>query len=155
MGAALVVSPQELWKFGLQERVQRGTPITLVGRVDNGVAESRYTTLRRRGLAAGYQVTAGRTLILTRIRYRTTVSGTELEIGSGTTDVGDDSVAAPGGVLSLNSFGDGTSGVEVTAGGTTIVTADVYYEIAAARFPFIRNLTASSAAMCEFDGVEV
>lgn len=154
MGAALVVSPQELWKFGTQERVQRGTPVVLVADVINGVGESRYSALRAPGAAAGYQVTAGLTLFLTKLFVTSSVGNTLWLIGSGTADAGDSQVAAPAGAASEDSRADGVANALVTQAANAVTQADIFATIAAARFPFVRNLFPSSTLRVLVFGLE-
>lgn len=155
MGAALVVSPQELWKLGSHERVQRRTPVQLVAQVNNGVAQSRYTTCRAAGATAGYQVTAGLSLVLTRLIFHADTAAVSWLIGDGTTDVGLNSVGSPAGMLARDAFSDGEQGHAIILAANTLYTLDTYLVIPAARFPVIRNLVASTGLWVLMLGVEV
>lgn len=155
MGLNLVVTPQELWKFGTQERVAQRTPVVLVADVVNGVAESRYSALRAPGAAAGYQVTAGTTLWLTKLIVGATVLNVTWLVGSGTADAGDSVVAAPAGAASEDSRADGVANVHATQAALAVSEHDIAVSIAAARFPFVRNLVASSTLRVLVLGIEV
>ena len=60
----------ELWKFGTQERAARNTPLMLFATALENAAAVRYSTPRLQGAAAGYSVTTGRVLIITRVLFR-------------------------------------------------------------------------------------
>ena len=155
MSGDLVVAPQEVWKFGTQERVALRTPVVLVADVVNGAAESRYSALRAPGAAGGYSVTAGRVLWLTKL----VVSGSILNqlwlIGSGTGDAGDSQVAAPAGAASEDTRADGVANPFVTQAALTVAEWSIAVNVLAARFPFVRNMTASSTLRVLVMGVEV
>jgi hypothetical protein len=154
MGAALVVTAQELWKLGTLERVQRGTPVVLVADVVNGAAESRYSALRVPGAAGGYTVTAGTTLFLTKLFVHCSLANATWLIGSGTADAGDSQVAAPAGAASEDSRADGVGNVHVAQAAFVVSEADIVVAIATARLPFVRNLLASSTLRVMVFGVE-
>ncbi len=154
MGATLVVAPQELWKLGTLERVQRGTPVVLVADVVNGVAESRYSALRVPGAAGGYTITAGLTLFLTKVFVHASVVNATWLIGSGTADAGDSQVAAPAGAASEDSRADGVGNVHVAQAAFVVSEAETFVAIAAGRLPFVRNLLASSTLRVMVIGVE-
>src|SRR3990167_1002145 len=90
MGLALISAGggSELWKFGTHERVTRGTPLMLWSYVSETGANSRFTTLRRSGTQVGYTVTAGMTLILTRVMFRGNNSGHPMSLGYSDADLG-------------------------------------------------------------------
>lgn len=155
MPAALVVSPQTLWKFGSYESVPQGTPLVLVADVVNGAAESRYAALRVPGAAAGYQVTAGRTLRLTKLVLSASVVNATWLLGSGTADAGDSQVAAPAGAAAEDARADGVGNVHVAQAALAVSEYNILVSIAAGRFPFARNLLASSTLRVLVLGVEV
>lgn len=151
----LVVTPQTLWKLGTLERVELGTPIVLVADVVNGAAESRYSALRVPGAAAGYQVTAGRTLWLTKVTLSTEQVNVRWMLGSGTADAGDSQVAAPAGAVSEDSRADGVPNHLPVLVSQQVYSYDILVSIAAARFPFVRGITASTNVRILALGVEV
>jgi hypothetical protein len=155
VGLALVVGAQELWKFGTQERVQLGTPVVLVADVVNGAAESRYSALRAPGAAAGYTVTAGRTLWLTRLIVSCSVLNGLWLLGSGTADAGDSQVAAPAGAASEDSRADGVANALVTQAALAVSDHAVAANIAASRLPFVRGMTAAATYRVLAFGIEV
>lgn len=149
-----VGSPAELWKLGLHERITRGTVITLVGQVSNGAAESRYSSLIVPGTGLGYQVTTGKTLFLTKRVASANVVTCLWLTGSGTTDVGLNSIAAPGAFLSEDSVADGVANASQTPSPVGITTQETFVSIGAGRFAAIRGLTASSILWVEYIGFE-
>ena len=155
MGIDLVVTPQEVWKFGTQERVARGTPIRLVGRVVNGVAESRYSRLLVPGAAAGYVVTAGRTLLLTRVVFRSTVAAATWHLISADAAVADNTLAAPAGEVAEDSVADQIGNAFISATANAITVAEIYAEIAAARGVGVLGFTGSTSYFFNVYGVEV
>jgi hypothetical protein len=143
MGAGLVETAKTLWKFGGYESSDRGTPIVLVAQVINAALESRYSVLRMPGAVAGYQVTAGKTLYLTKVRYNATGAIAAWLVLSGTSDVGANSVAAPTGVKSENSVADGISSALDVLAANNPVEFDMYVAIAAGLIPHVRCMTAA------------
>ena len=151
----LVVAPQTLWKFGSYESVAQGTPLVLVADVVNGAAESRYSALRVPGAAAGYTVTTGRTLWLTKLVVSASVVNATWLTGSGTADAGDSQVAAPAGAAAEDSRADGVANPYVAQAALAVSEYDILVSIASARLPFVRNLLASSTLRVLVLGVEV
>jgi len=151
----LVVTAQELWTFGLQQRAALGTPLVLVADSVNGALESRYSALRAPGAAGGYTVTTGRTLWLTKLVVSASVLNATWLIGSGTADAGDSVVAAPAGAVSEDSRADGVANCYVAQAALVVSEYNIAVSIASARLPFIRNLLASSTLRVLVMGVEV
>jgi hypothetical protein len=145
----------ELWKFGSLERATRGAPIVLVADVVNGAAESRYSALREPGGAAGYQVTAGKTLWLTRVVMSADVANTEWLLGSGTADAGSSQVAAPAGMASESSRADGVANVRRVPAAYTPVEYDILFDVVAGRYPCVRGLSQNTTLQIEYRGIEV
>lgn len=144
MGNELIQSPQTLWKHGSYEAVARGTPIVLVADVVNGIAESRYSALRAPGAGAGYQVTAGKTLHLTRVVFSGSAINSLWLTGSGTADAGDSQVAAPAGAAAEDSRADGVANPLVSQAALAVSDFNILVTIGAALYPFIRCITAST-----------
>lgn len=145
MGSALVVTPQTAWSHGSYDSVTMQGRFVLVGDVVNGAGESRYSALRVPGAAGGYQVTAGKTLYITKLRFSASSAPATSLILSGTADAGDSQIAAPAGVKSENSRADGVPAATPAATSNVFYEVDMYLAIAANRYPAIRNLTASSS----------
>lgn len=151
----LVVTAQELWTFGLQQRAGLGTPVVLVADVVNGVAETRYSALRAPGAAAGYTVTTGKTLWLTKLVLSASIINATWLLGSGTADAGDSQVAAPAGAVSEDSRADGVANCYVAQAALAVSEYNIAVSIATARLPFVRNLLNSSTLRVLVMGVEV
>ena len=154
MGGDLIQTPQTRWIQGAYESVQRGTLIHLVCRIDTGVAEERYSALRVPGAAAGYQVTAGKTLYLTRVMRLASIVTSRWQTASGTADAGDNQLAQPAGYIHRD------SGQINTENALTGLTANVIYDhniftaIPENTYPCVRLLSASCALRCSFYGHE-
>lgn len=145
MASDLIQTPQAVWKRGAYEATTVATPLMLVGRVRNAAAESRYSRLFIPGAAAGYQVTTGKTLYITKLIWTADTAGIVWQLGSATADAGDNQIAAPAGWRSETS-GDTTErapfGVPTN---NTTATLDIIIPIAASRYLAIRGLDANSA----------
>lgn len=155
MGSALVRLPQTVWDFGAYHTAERGSPILLVADVVNAPGESRYSVLRRAGAADGYQVTTGKTLVLTKCRFNATIASAAWLILSGTADAGDSQIAAPAGAKSENSRADGVSGALNVLNANDPVEFDLYAEVAAGRYPAIRLMTANGTLNVLIVGIEI
>lgn len=144
--AGLVVLPDTQWETGRYLSRSVAGLVILQGHVINGAGESKYTTLRTPGAGAGYQVTAGKTLYLTALRFRTALLDLVWQTVSGTSDVGIGSVAAPVGVMAEDSMSDGVgNGVTTRLAAVLEQTTDsILIKVAAGRFVAVRNLTALS-----------
>lgn len=159
MGASLIVSTgaaQTFWNHGGYITVPRGTPIILTAQCGDAALNNRYTTLRQPGAAAGYQVTAGLTLFLTQVIKGHNTQPVNWLIGSGTTDVGINSAAAPAGEISEDSQSTTVQNALSTfAEGNALWQAiSILIDIAAARFPFVKNISAASMLQVQFIGHE-
>ena len=153
--AANIATATQLWNLGTVQRAFQGTPFLLVADVVNGVGESRYSALLQPGAAAGYRVTAGKTLWITRMRFHSEAVNTEFLLVSGTADAGDSQVAAPAGVASLNSRADGVECAEEALVARTVYEHDQLLQCAAALFPAVRCMTASTSLHIQVWGFEV
>jgi len=151
----LAVSNQEVWRFGAQERAQRGTPLVLHGRASNGVAEARFTTLRRSGLQVGYTVTTARTLILTRVLLAGTIAAVLAGFGYADNDVGYSVLTTPTTPVLFDTEDIANGGILRAPTANTIVDVSVYFEVPAGKLPWVRNVVGSSGLFVQVFGVEV
>jgi hypothetical protein len=139
--------PTTLWDLGAFKSNLNPTPIILVADVTNGAGESRYSALRLPGVGTGYQVTAGKTLYITRFDFFPGwLSALFL---SGTADAGQDQVAAPAGAKSETSR---TDGVIVPwrkdfIAGDPWLTIYTIIKITTARYPALRSMAPSTTAI--------
>lgn len=145
----------ELWKFGTQERTVRGTPLMLFAAMLGNVAALRYNTPRRQGIAAGYQVTAGKTLLVTRALFRSDTVGETMSIGYTDADLGFNAVADGANPVELDSASSNGVGTLVTLVANTLYDVPVYYEIPATKFPRIVLPIAVANVYVQFFGHEV
>lgn len=155
MSGDLVVSPQEVWKFGTQERVQRGTPLALYARVDGNAAADRRTTFRRHRTTAGYQVTAGRTLIITRALYFATAANPSMDLVDGTDDLGLNSAGTHAGEVLNDAPGGGGGGPLRSEVAQRLYDVPYYVEVPAGRFFSLRLIATAAIVVITVFGVEV
>jgi len=134
-----------LWDRGAFQKVGAASHIVLVCDVVNGAGESRYSALRVPGAAAGYQVTTGKTLYLTYVRFYGTAASSEWLVVSGTADAGDSQIAAPAGVKSENSRADGVPAALNIVTAMDPVEFRLWLNVAADRFPAVRCLTQNTS----------
>lgn len=145
----------ETWTFGALARASRGAPKVDGGQILGNVAALRYTTLARSGGIIGVAVTAGTTLIVTRLRFTSTVAGTAINLGYGDTDVGESGAAAPTNFLRVTP--------RITLNGSpylatvvlTLYDLAVYYEIPAGKFLCVEADIGVQTSRIETLGVEV
>jgi len=144
MGAELIQTPQELWKFGTTERAARRTPILLFAPVENGAAQTLISTFRRSGLTVGYEVTAAKTLIITRIIGFNRTALNYMNFRYTDNDLGQDAVGPGTNPVYLDATGDGAIGTLLIAVVNTFYDFSVYFEIPTGKFFSVENTTASS-----------
>lgn len=138
MAGDLIQTPQTRWIHGAYESVQRGTQIILLGTVDNGVGEARFSRLVTPGGTTAYQVPSGNTLIITQLIYQTNLAGSMWVFGDSTADPGDNQLAAPANAAAHTATTTSQEGVTpMTAINTQYIT-NVLLQIPALRYPFIR-----------------
>jgi len=145
----------EVWKFGTLERATRGTPILLVADATAAAGLRRYSTLRAQSTSAGYQVTAGRTLIITRVIYRATASGLVWQFSYGDDDVGRASAVAPTNEVGIDSMILTVGSVLIANSAGTPYTTDYYITVPAGKYLAIAHQQASDALHVLALGVEV
>lgn len=155
MGLSIISTPRELWRFGTHERVDRRTPLMLFAAMLGNVAALRYNTPRRQGAAAGYQVTASKTLIITRALFRSDTVGETLSIGYTDADLGFNAAADGANPVELDSASSNGIGTLATLVANTLYDVSVYYEIPAAKFPRIVLPIAVANVYVQFFGHEV
>ncbi len=135
MSGDLVQTAQEVWKFGSQERATRGTPLMLWAHCLGNGAAVRYSTPRQQGAAAGYGVTAAKTLLITRVLYRATVAATAFGLGYSDSDRGMSNAADGANPINLDSASADGLGPLIALAANTLYDLPVYYEVPAAKFP--------------------
>jgi len=159
MGADLIatnlVMAGQLVKIGSVEKTALGGPLLLVADVVNGALEARYSALSQPDAGVGYQVSVGKTLWLTRLRFHADQNTTEFNLISGTADAGNSQLLAPAGVLSLNSRTDGIECALEVLTAHLIYEFDVLIPVLATLFPAVHGLSASSSLFIEAWGFEV
>ncbi len=155
MGADLIQQPLTLWKFGIEERVDRGTPLVLNAATLAAALGVRFSTPRLAGAAAGYQVTAGRTLVLTRVVFRADTALIGFSVGYSDSDRGLSNVADGANPVDLD--GGAATGLSALVPLTANVMYDVaiYFEIVAAKFPRVVTPLIAGNLYTQFFGVEV
>ena len=149
-------SPSETWKFGTQERVARGTPIALKASVTAVAGARRYTTMRAFRASAGYQVTAGKTLIITRLIYAADTASVWWHFEDGTDDIGQNSATAP--ASAVNNDGSITLDGDNSLNATTAVTTyerDYYMEVPAGRYLAVTHTNGNVLLRVHAFGVEI
>ncbi len=151
----LVSGPQELWRFGSQDRAIRGTPLMLFATVLGDAAALRYSTPRRQGTAAGYSVTAGKTLLITRLLYSADATKKRFALGYSDTDRGMNNAADGANPVNLDTPTADGLGVIIAVNADTLYDVNVYYEIPAGKFPRIVAAVGVANLYIQHFGVEV
>ncbi len=155
MGADLIQQPLTLWKFGTEERVDRGAPVVLWAVVNQNGAAVRFSTLFKQGTQAGYAVTAGKTLVLTRALFSASGNAFRFSTGYSDADVGQSAVADGANAVNLDSaLGDG-QGQLIALTASTLYDVPVYLEVAAGKFARLVAPIGAATLFCSFFGVEV
>ncbi|MDP3937090.1 MAG: hypothetical protein Q8R92_03035 [Deltaproteobacteria bacterium] len=145
----------EVWKFGLHERATRQTPLALRGGVTAAAGVVRYTTLRKINAAAGYQVTAGKTLVITRILYTASAVIAPWTAGYGDDDVAFSSAVAPANAVGSDGSLTPAGNLLLAATANVIYDVDYYLEVPAGKYPMIFLEQASDTVRVYFLGHEV
>ncbi len=149
----------ELWDFGSQKRIFRGTPVVLLGRVQANAGSRRWTTMRRFGTTVGYKVAENTTLVITRLLIQARVSGIKWVTGCGDTDIGHNFNFAPANpVLIDDPFGDPFGeavNVLHTLDSNRLLDVNYYCEIPSGCFPFITHASASEQLIVQAFGIEI
>lgn len=148
------ISPSEVWKFGTHERTARLSPIALFAEVTNA-ATTLISTFYKQGTAAGYAVTAGTTLIITRIVGYSTVTLGVMNFRYSDNDIGRDAAGPGTNPVYLDSDGDGTAGTLSMLTAAQMYDFNVYFEIPAGKYFSVESLLANSALRLSAYGHEV
>lgn len=127
----------ELWKFGTHERAERRSPIVLWSTVNRDAAAARYSTFRKYGAAAGYPVTAAKTLIITRLVHVANGAGLAFTSGYSDADLGQTSAADGANPVTLDAVTTTDANVWWATAANTAYSYEVYYEIPATKYPRI------------------
>lgn len=148
-------SATELWKFGTQERTARGTPLMMSAWCGGASPAVNFSTPRLMGAAAGYQVTGGKTLIITRVLFRADGGGFAFSVGYSDSDRGVNN--ATDGVNPVNFDASVAIGLGVFAAAAANVIYDIstYFAVPAAKFPRLVGSISASTAIVEMFGHEV
>jgi hypothetical protein len=139
MGLALISAGggSELWKFGTHERVTRGTPLVLWANFVADAVNTLFSTLRLSGTQVGYSVTAGMTLLITRMIVVAGAVGGYHLVGYSDADLGLSALADGANPVLLDSDAAGTRSVVVASIADVPSDYEVYYRVPAGKFPRI------------------
>jgi len=119
------------------------------------VAAVRFSSLRLQGAAAGYQVTAGKTLILTRVLYLVDTGGPGFSFGYSDSDRGMANAADGANPVNLDSvLANGLSNFRQTVA-TVLQDVNTYYEIPAGKYPRLVQPVGVATLFLQFFGHEV
>lgn len=135
MGLSLINFAREVWKFGTHERAARGTPLMLFATALGDAAAVRFSTPRLQGAAAGYGVTAAKTLVITRALFRADAAAIAFSMGYSDADLGMSAVADGANPVDLDSPAANGLGALVALVANTMYDVAVYYEVPAGKFP--------------------
>lgn len=155
MGLSIITPPREVWRFGTNEREALGTPLVLVAVTLGDVAALRYSTLRLQGAGAGYAVTAGKTLVITKSMFRSSTNTGSFSLGYANTDVGMSSAADGTSPIDLDGPAAAGLGIHRVAVGIGPIVLDVYFPIPAGKFPRVVLPVGVVTINCLFFGHEV
>ena len=140
MSGSFIEALAESWDFGRFTRAARGTPIMLWAFIDGDAAAVRFSTPRRFGAAAGYSVTAGKTLLITEVKHRSTSAPASFGVGYCDADLG--MSAAADGANPVNLDGAAADGVAMTTSETANIAHihKAFYQIPAGKFPRVVSI---------------
>jgi len=145
----------ELWKFGTHERASRLTPLMLFSVAQGDGVAIRFSTPRRQGAVAGYSVTAGKTLILTRVVYRIPTAASSWSFGYTDSDRGFANAADGANPVELDDATPSGRGAFAALTAQTVYDFSCYYEIPAGKFPRIVHPASGQIFAHMFFGHEV
>lgn len=135
MGLSIITSPVELWKFGSHERASRGVPLMLHTYDGGNVAAVAFSTFRLQGATAGYSVTAGKTLVVTRIIFQSNATTRSFTIGYSDADLGLTAAADGANAVHLDGVAANGLGFLKTLSSGVMYFNDCYYAFPAGKFP--------------------
>jgi hypothetical protein len=145
----------EEWRFGTHRRAVRGAPRMLWVQLAQNAGALRYSTPRLQGAAAGYQVTAGRTLIVTRLVARYDNSGHVVSMGYSDSDRGMSNAADGANPITLDGLTADALGVLIHGTPNVLQDWSVYYEVPATKYPRIAAPAGAGLFYALLFGVEV
>ena len=155
MSASLIEGARETWTFGTRSAADRGAPIMLWAKIVGNAGAARFSTPRKFGDAAGYAVTAGKTLVITSMRHRLTSAPASFGIGYCDADLGMSAVADGANPVNLNSaLADGDA-LETGTTNNVVEEHAVYFEIPAGKFCRLVAFADAAVHHVELSAVEV
>lgn len=112
------------------------------------------SNMQKQFATAGYQVTAGKTLIITKLRIGGTVTGiNSIRIKYGDDDVGRNSASDLTNPVNLD---EGSGSVyTLIAAASVVYEYDVHFQFPAGKYPAIRANTNSSTTVVAMEGYEI
>lgn len=154
MATTLSGAPVEQYTLGALARTTPERLRTLMAFATAAAGAARYTTFREYRAAAGYTVPAGFELILSRLVLSAGAAGQTWKLVDGTTDVGQNSAAAPTDERDLDEpFGGGNNGLTPTTA-AVLQEFSTLLRVPAGRLPALRTAFASSGIIIVAYGVE-
>lgn len=155
MGLSIITTPQELWKFGTHERAARGTPLNLGWRLEGNAITPSFTTVQLSGTVVGYSVTAGKTLVLTRVLFRSLQAGQIFGIGYSDSDLGANSAVDGANPVGLGHGSTNFRQMLVATSANVLYDMSLYYAVPAGKYPRVAMDNVESQVFGEFFGHEV
>lgn len=141
MGLSLIIAGSgsggatEVYTQGLYQRTTLGTPIALFTEVLGNVAALRYSSFRLLGAAAGYQVTAGKTLIITRALFLVDTLAASFCTGYSDSDRGFSNAADGANPVNLDANSAGAASILVAPTVNVLNDVSILYQFPAGKFP--------------------
>lgn len=146
MAMSPFIMPHEVWKFGTYERTSRGAPLVLFAESINTGATTFISTFYKQGTTAGYVVTTGTTLIITRITGYATITLTPMNFRYSDNDIGRDAAGPGTNPVYLDSDGDGAAGTLTMLTASNVYDFNVHFAIPAGKYFSVENLLVTSTA---------
>jgi hypothetical protein len=153
-GSAVGGGATELYLWGTHQKTTLGTPIPLWCNAEGNAGAPTFTTPRRHGVAGGYQVTALKTLLLTRILFRASATAA-FSFGYSDSDRGIDNAVDGANPVNLDSASASGSGSLIALVPNQQYDVPIYYEIPAGKFPRLILPTGLVSFRSQFFGHEV
>jgi hypothetical protein len=141
MGLSLIIAgagaggATEVYTHGLYQRTTLGTPIALFSETLGNVAALRYSSFRLLGAAAGYQVPAGKTLIVTRVLFLSDAAAVNFCLGYSDSDRGFANAADGANPVNLDAAAGSVNSVLLPITAALLYDIPVLYQFPAAKFP--------------------
>jgi hypothetical protein len=127
----------------------------LWARVLQNAAANRFSTFRREGVQTGYAVTAGRTLLLTRVLYSGDAASITWNFGYADSDLGISAAADGANPVFLDAEDAGVGSVLRVAGANSNFAVNVYYEVPAGKFARLSTGLGTGSLFVQMYGHEV